>query len=303
MLHKRLIFGALMVAAAVGVIVLDGFLGQSSGGSGGGRLSVWSWSDWLRAGVISTAAMGLLVVLAAHEYCLLVRHGGHSPLYWPVVLGSVGLFALPIFSAFSQTGGALPGFALAVCVVLAWMFLVKGRSSSAEATITRLGVSLLGVCYLGVMGSFAVRLRVDVGPALLLGVLLTIKACDIGAYAAGRMFGRHKMVPWLSPGKTWEGLLGGVVLSCVVGGGLVPMSFGVLGLTVWGMGFGVVFGLVLGLVGQVGDLAESMLKRDVAAKDSGRAIPGFGGLLDILDSPLFAVPAAWGLLKLAGYAG
>jgi len=146
---------------------------------------------------------------------------------------------------------------------------------------------------------------------------LVIKACDIGAYFTGKAMGRHKMIPWLSPGKTWEGLLGGVLLSGLVASGIaalfnhlqdrfedlhlagawcghdfVPASFSLVGAAA--------AGVLIGLVGQLGDLTASVFKRDADIKDSGSSIPGFGGILDVTDSPLIAAPLAyWMLILLA----
>jgi len=129
------------------------------------------------------------------------------------------------------------------------------------------------------------------GPALALLALSIIFAADIGAYFAGRRFGRVKLAPQVSPGKTWEGLFGGVVLAAAVAGGgglLLGLSPGVM----------VPVGLAVAALSVVGDLTESMFKRSVGAKDSGQLIPGHGGVLDRIDSitaamPFFALALSW----------
>ena len=122
-----------------------------------------------------------------------------------------------------------------------------------------------------------------------------MKSTDIGAYFGGRALGRHKMIPWLSPGTTWEGLFFGVLTA---GGVAAAMGHSLPG---HGMAMapwqGFVFGAIIGAIGQVGDLLESLMKRDAEVKDSGRLIPGFGGVLDVIDSPLFAAPFAYLLLS------
>ncbi|MBF0426706.1 MAG: phosphatidate cytidylyltransferase [Magnetococcales bacterium] len=123
------------------------------------------------------------------------------------------------------------------------------------------------------------------GPSLLGLLLLVIWGTDIGAFFAGRTFGKKKLAPRLSPGKTWAGLYGGVgagILAAWAAIFLFPLDIG--------PGHAILLGLVLSLAGQLGDLAESMVKREAGIKDSGSIIPGHGGLLDRLDSLLFAVP-------------
>src|SRR5690606_1999050 len=115
----------------------------------------------------------------------------------------------------------------------------------------------------------------------------------IGAYFGGRRFGKHKLIYWLSPGKTWEGFICGVLTAGVVGAACAP--FIVYNFPWWK---GVIFGILIGGIGQLGDLLESLMKRDADVKDSGSLIPGFGGVLDVIDSPLLAAPFAYLLFSL-----
>jgi phosphatidate cytidylyltransferase len=128
-----------------------------------------------------------------------------------------------------------------------------------------------------------------------LSLILVVKLGDIGAYTLGRLFGRHKMAPVLSPGKTWEGALGAVLAACLGGWlsgfWLVPAMTTATGtVETWRW---LVYGVLVGVFGLLGDLAESLIKRDVGRKDSSTWMPGFGGVLDILDSILFAAPVAY----------
>ena len=107
------------------------------------------------------------------------------------------------------------------------------------------------------------------------------------AWILGSLFGKHKMAPHISPGKTWEGLAGAVALTCIVGAVLGPVM---IGASWWA---GAIIGVVLPLAATVGDLIESMIKRDTGIKDMGRIIPGHGGAMDRLDSLLVAAPLAW----------
>jgi phosphatidate cytidylyltransferase len=101
------------------------------------------------------------------------------------------------------------------------------------------------------------------------------------------MFGRHKFSPVISPGKTWEGMAGAVVVAAVVGS-LFAHFCGIMPIV-----YGTIFGAIFAFIGQLGDLAESMLKRDAQQKDSSHTVPGFGGILDVIDSPLVAAPFAF----------
>jgi phosphatidate cytidylyltransferase len=141
--------------------------------------------------------------------------------------------------------------------------------------------------------------------ALIVYLVLVVKASDMGAYFVGSMVGRHKMFPRISPGKTWEGLAGGFLAGIAVSmilywlwrspdPSLPVAEFGRLTLT-WG--HALFLGAFLAAIGVVGDLVESLLKRSAGLKDSGRLFPGMGGILDVLDSLLFAAPALYFYLR------
>lgn len=159
--------------------------------------------------------------------------------------------------------------------------------------------AIFAISYIGVLGCFMIMLRIAYGVGAMLSLIITTKMCDIGAYTVGRLIGRHKMAADLSPGKTIEGAIGGLIFA-VIG---AWMSFDLLlpyfqtkGDVTGSQWAGIVlFGLFVGLAGAVGDLAESLIKRDVCRKDSGQFVPGFGGFLDIFDSLLLAAPVAFGL--------
>ena len=157
--------------------------------------------------------------------------------------------------------------------------------------------AVFAIVYVGLLGSFLVMLRIAYGVPAVVSMIIVAKLCDVGAYTVGRLIGRHKMAPSLSPGKTIEGAIGGIAfaifgawLSVAV---LFPLATGSPSQTTW-VGV-VIYGLAVGLAGMLGDLAESLIKRDVMRKDSGTNVPGFGGFLDIYDSLLLAAPVAFGL--------
>ena len=185
----------------------------------------------------------------------------------------------------------------AVTLVLIGSLAFYSRHKQVEGMVTAAGGALFAFVYLGMMFGFLVLIRREESAWVVLWVLVSTKASDIGAYFVGRSIGRHKMIPWLSPGKTWEGFFGGVIASA-----------GVAALGAWLLSrsgaaeippmAGVIFGIVFGVVGPVGDLVMSLVKRDAGIKDAGSSLPGFGGVLDVIDSVLLAAPAAYWLLRL-----
>ena len=144
------------------------------------------------------------------------------------------------------------------------------------------------MCYVGLLLSFAIPLRLVGGMTALAAMLVAVKMCDTGAYTVGRLIGRHKLAPVISPGKTIEGAIGGILFASASTCGLLYL----LGLPPrWGAW--IVFAAVMAVVGILGDLAESLFKRDMGRKDSSGYLPGFGGFLDLLDSVLIAAPVAY----------
>jgi phosphatidate cytidylyltransferase len=128
---------------------------------------------------------------------------------------------------------------------------------------------------------------------MVLMFIFVVKSSDIGAYTFGRLFGKHKLSPRVSPKKTWEGLGGAVIAAALVSVAFAAV-FGIM--TIW---LAPVFGACMAVVGQLSDLSESMLKRDAQQKDSSNRVPGFGGILDVIDSLLFAAPVAYLFFRLA----
>lgn len=202
------------------------------------------------------------------------------------------------FDPIATLGWPMVGMAIAVVVVFASEML---RYREPGRTMIQVGAGVLVVAYVGVNLAFIAGLRLfhshGWGMVAFISTVLLVKLADVGAYVVGKTLGRNKLVPKLSPGKTVEGLLGGLVAACLAGVAtgwwLAPALTGssaALGGTAWRWA---VLGLLLACAGLLGDLAESMIKRDMRRKDSSRWLPGLGGVLDILDSILFAAPVAY----------
>jgi len=174
-----------------------------------------------------------------------------------------------------------------------------------DQPLSTIGCTLLGVWYVPYLFNFFTRLafswedhgllgRVgETGRAMVLYLVLVVKSTDMGAYFVGRFIGRHKLFPRISPAKTWEGFFGGIGAALLTSVGLFAALGGRLGTVRMGLTDAVVLGLLLAMVGTVGDMFESLLKRASGAKDSGTVIPGMGGILDVLDSLLFGAPVLY----------
>jgi phosphatidate cytidylyltransferase len=167
-----------------------------------------------------------------------------------------------------------------------------GRAHDIPGSMTAAGTTLLGAVYLGSLGGTLAGLRsidlVRVGPWALMLLLAVIMSADSAAYFTGSALGRNKMAPAISPGKTWEGLAGGLAGGIVAA--LVVRRFGLPWMPV---GHAVALGAAVSLLGTAGDLLESLLKRWAGVKDSGTLFPGHGGMLDRLDSLLFGAPVLY----------
>lgn len=174
---------------------------------------------------------------------------------------------------------------------------LRFKDAAPGTTIATVAGTVLATAYVGVLGSFVIQLRWLDGPyhgLVPIGALIAAaKGCDIGAYTFGRIAGRHKMSPVLSPNKTIEGAIGGLILGTVAA--LLVLALGRffdIPVLAWPEAVG--FGVLVSLAAMLGDLMESMIKRDCARKDASDSLPGFGGVLDVVDSLLFAGPTALG---------
>ena len=185
-------------------------------------------------------------------------------------------------------------------VVLAGFLWEMAAFREPGGVVNRLSLLTWAVGYLGLLPAFFVQVRfwpegspALAGVAALTLVIFVPKGADVGAFFTGRALGKHRMTPRLSPKKTWEGLAGGLALAMLVAVGVQNWLAPVFG----GYLEAAAFGLVVGVAGVLGDLAESLIKRDCLQKDASRLLPGFGGFLDVVDSVLFAAPVAyWWLL-------
>ncbi len=280
------------------------------------------WLDYERMyfgveGVWLLPVFVVVTILATEEVLSLFAAKGWRPVAWPLYAGNVLLslaacgpiwikvlklddsrgLAHELSQPLGQLGLPLLVLALWSAVVFAaemQPFRHPGRAS------VQLALGIFTLVYVGVLYGYLAALRLfhghEWGLLALLSFLMVVKMADTGAYFFGRLFGRHKMTPILSPKKTIEGAVGGIVAACAAswanyyfaGPFLVGAAF-VMPRTVGWLSYG----LVISITGMIGDLAESLLKRDMERKDSSTWLPGLGGVLDIIDAVLVAGPFAY----------
>lgn len=293
---KRLSLGPLMILLLVGGLLLDRWIDAQPVPGVLARVASGLFEDGtLPPGLVIFGVMLLLAVLGARELAgILHEKGILSSVRISVFASVMGLLASCLVPSGAAAIDAAAVVGTAAMLVLSTSIIFFARHRSVEGVVAATGGALLSFVYLGLMFGFLLAIRRDHSITALLWVLMVTKLCDIGAYFTGTAIGRHKLIPWLSPGKTWEGLAGGVALSAIAGVAGASLLGETLQTSWWV--FAIAAG-ILALVGQAGDLFESVMKRDAGIKDSGRAIPGFGGVLDVIDSPLLVAPVAYWWLR------
>jgi phosphatidate cytidylyltransferase len=278
MLKYRLLLGTLMTIFFTGVVIFDGWLD--------GSLTTSATDDRAVQGTILCVLIALLIILAQLELSKLAA-AKNLKIFTPVSIIASILFATCWY--WRQLIEVPPEtylIFLSTFVLLA-LFLYQYVRYGTSAVLANCGANYFSIVYLGLLSGFVLAIRLDFGLWPLLMFVFVVKSSDIGAYAIGAPFGRHKFSPKISPSKTWEGMAGAVAMAMVVA---VLFATG-CGIMVWWLAL--IFGFCFAFIGQIGDLAESMIKRDAEQKDSANKVPGFGGILDIIDSPLLAAPFAY----------
>ena len=228
-------------------------------------------------------------VLSLHEYTLMTR--SLRPLVLAAYIGAVT----------ALLGAELGGLEWTVAgflstVVLA--FFLHWIASTRQSATIAISATVLGAAWVGLGLAHVLLLRAipDIGRLAIFTVLLAVFAGDIAAFFGGRLLGRHKLAPVISPGKTWEGFVAGTIATVFVAFVALYKQDYV------SIGDSLILGAVIAVAAPVGDLFESALKRDMQVKDSGRLLGGHGGMLDRLDAPLFAAVASYYVLRAVGAA-
>ncbi|MCG3138006.1 MAG: Phosphatidate cytidylyltransferase [Phycisphaerae bacterium] len=295
MIVQRISFGALMIAALVALFWGDIQLARQ------GLISQTPW----QYGSLIPLAVVVLGLCGAVECLSLSRAANHTPMTRAILFGvallNLSAWLVPViypdqrYSSFEIQMVILVLSTMMICTL-------QIHRHSTQHGLANMAVSTLILMYMGILPSFLISLRGSlpgaVGAYAVIMSVAVIKCTDIGAYFTGITLGKTKLIPEISPGKTVEGLLGGMVWAVIA-------SWILAYYLPWGTNNpqpistyqAAIFGLLMAIVGQIGDLVESVIKRDASSKDSGKVLPGFGGFLDLLDSPVFAAPLAYLLLK------
>jgi phosphatidate cytidylyltransferase len=230
------------------------------------------------------------MVLGLYEFWVFAKRRGIKPDGAVGFLGAAALFTAFFFDAPMQTPGLLLLILVAftITVLAAAMF----RGAPFDQMIASAGATILGVLYIVMLGGYLVAVRMGFRQTLAAHLLslffLIVMGSDVGAYYVGKALGRHKLAPGISPGKTWEGALGGMLAGLVLAVVAHFWFFPDLSLKA-----AIPLAAVMNVLGVLGDLTESALKRGVGAKDAAKVLPGHGGVLDRLDSLLFNAPVIY----------
>jgi len=238
-------------------------------------------------GAVMVLVAGVLVLAAAELYGALQRAG-----YAPATLLGLVAVASAVGAAYWKGESALPLVLALTCVFSLLWYLV---GVTRVAPTMNAAVTVFGVTYVGLLGSFAaLMLRLPNGEGILVGTVLAVVVNDVAALVIGRQAGRAPLAPTISPNKTIEGTVGGGLASVFV----TVVALGFIGLLhPWDTGSAFALGILVAIVAPLGDLSESMLKRDLGVKDMGTFLPGHGGILDRFDALLFCLPAVYYLTQ------
>lgn len=285
MLRTRLVVGAVLIGLVGAMLVAD-----------------QGFSPWFPFLALMVIFLGL-----GSSYELLHLLGpNRRPEAWICDLGIVLVILSNWPAHLPEMKGWLPGpwpWVMGGLIVAILIVIVNELSSFREPgrSMERMALAVFAIAYLGLLPSFFVQLRwldpvhADKGTQALALAVFVPKLCDVGAYFAGRFLGRHKMSPVLSPKKTWEGAAGGLAAAVLT---TIALDRWLPGNVLWSdVGMEVAFGLSVGVMGMLGDLAESLIKRDCQQKDASHAVPGFGGILDVIDSVVLPAPLVYGWLS------
>ena len=233
---------------------------------------------WYQA-VFILCVMALIIAGLYEFFNLIEKKGIAIYKYFGMFIGII--IPLSIIVKFELTKG---WELLFIVVALLSLFILQFRRHDNSQAIAGISTTLFGILYVSWFFSFLIKIRyLPDGRGLLAAILLITKATDIGAYLIGSRFGRHKLIPRISPNKSIEGSLGGLLFSMIA----AFISKGWLGFSSL---HALLVGLGVGILAELGDLSESLIKRDCKVKDSGMLFPGLGGVLDLIDSLLFSAP-------------
>lgn len=251
---------------------------------------------FLIASIILPVLLWLFVAMAAaaltlglFEFYRLAKRRDMKPNVVAMYLAGAAIFTVFLFNESNEFVNVLLLQAILLVLIIGTLVAATFQEVNFEKMIASCGATILGVLYVALLGSHLVAVRTGFNPTLSTHLLsfffLILMGADIGAYYTGRLLGKHKLAPKISPGKTWEGVAGGIVAALAMATVAHFWFFRELPLK-WALSLAA----VMTVLGVLGDLAESALKRGAGAKDAANLLPGHGGILDRLDSLLFNAP-------------
>ena len=249
------------------------------------------WIDW-----VFVAYVTLMLCLAVVEVSRALRLVGMHVETVPIVIGTALCLAGVYWVAANPNVGVSPMTVIVSTLGGTVLACIVARLFRSEPLgfVRDISASSFVIAYIPLIGLFvALLMAPDDGSARIATLLVCVVLSDTGAYATGVLFGRHKMAPKISPSKTWEGFAGALVWTTI--GATVCAHF-VLHIAWW---VGIPLGILVAIAATVGDLTESLIKRDVGVKDMSNWLPGHGGIMDRLDSMLMALPVGWFILNLS----
>src|SRR5256714_1532764 len=232
------------------------------------------------------------ILIGLYEFWLLARRRGLRPEQTPGIVIAAALLVGFYFNWPAPARAPLLMFAALVLLTIVALAAAMLRGAPFEQILASAGATVLGVLYVAVLGGHLIAVRAGflqpIAARLLGFFFLVLMGSDTAAYYTGRAFGRHKLAPKISPGKTWEGAVGGMLASLLLATAAHFLFFAQLSLKA-----ALPLAAMMNVLGVIGDLTESALKRGAGAKDAAKILPGHGGLLDRLDSLLFNAPVIY----------
>ncbi|RLD07979.1 MAG: hypothetical protein DRI56_06070 [Chloroflexota bacterium] len=231
-----------------------------------------------------------VLLIAAWEYTQLLRSAKLEPALFLIIGGVLLLVLGRTLTEFKSAH-----WSLTLLLIASIIYHLVRFEQNRDTAATDFGATISAILYIGWLGAYFISLRhLEGGSWWVMFIFFIVWLTDSGAYFIGSYFGKHPLAPRLSPRKTWEGFWGGVVVG-ILGGALLPFAFKNTGIDITPLR-GAVLGLVLAPIIPLGDLAESMVKRQAAKKDSGTLLPGHGGAFDRIDTLLWAMPISYYLI-------
>ncbi len=289
MLKQRLITGPLLSTVLIAIIAFDASVEGAT----------CSCGTSIPNGLLIAILAALAAPLAAIELCSIAACTG-ARCSTPVLILTMEAWIAAIYMMPANTSSStvIATFATIIVFSMALSVISLSKGKQLRGVFTGAAITVASSSYIAMGFGLLLLIRKDHSAWWIFGIIAIIKMCDTGAFFVGSTLGRHKLIPWISPGKSWEGLIGGLltagitaVLLAMASHKWLPMEPHISMQAAFGIG------ILFGFLGQAGDLVMSVFKRDSGLKDASSVLPGLGGVLDVIDSLLLVGPAAYWILS------